>query len=68
VSRFKIAANVKNRIDGVSISGGLAVLNQSIEQFPSGAFVVHDLENRLPDMPDDLKLIDRRDIQALIDQ
>ena len=44
------------------------MLNQSINQFPSGARVVHDLENRLPDMPDDLKLIDRRDIQALIDQ
>jgi len=63
---FRLRADLASGIDGVSETDGLTVSNASLPGFPRGLLVVQDGRNRMPDAPQNFKLVDWRDIEALL--
>lgn len=68
VADFKITANLQKMIDGVSETDGLAVSNVAIPGFPYGILVVQDGRNVAPKQNQNFKIVDWRDVDALIKQ
>lgn len=66
VAAFSIAADLRTGIDGVSETDGLAVSAASLPGYPRGVLVVQDGRNRMPDAPQNFKIIDWRAIEALL--
>jgi 3-phytase len=68
LTNFRVDMNLRNAIDGVSETDGLTVTSIALPGFPMGALIVQDGRNRLPQQPQNFKVIDWRQVQALIDQ
>ncbi|WP_088329733.1 phytase [Lacimicrobium sp. SS2-24] len=66
LTHFDIGTNLQLGIDGVSETDGLAVTNAALPGFPAGILIVQDGRNRMPQRPQNFKVIDWRDIQQLI--
>lgn len=64
---FRIGADLASGHDGVSETDGLAVTHRALPGFPRGLLVVQDGHNRLPDAPQNFKLVDWRRVEALLD-
>ncbi|MCK9503085.1 MAG: phytase [Porticoccaceae bacterium] len=67
VTHFRIAADLERGIDGASETDGLTVTASPLPGYPQGLLVVQDGRNRMPDQPQNFKLVDWRQIQTLID-
>jgi 3-phytase len=65
---FRIAMNLQKGIDGVSETDGLTVTPVALPGYPLGVLIVQDGRNRMPHQPQNFKLVDWRQVQALIDQ
>ena len=66
LASFSIRANLGAGIDGVSETDGLAVTSASLPGYPAGVLVVQDGRNRMPDAPQNFKIVDWRAIAALL--
>lgn len=66
LASFSITANLAAGVDGVSETDGLAVTSTPLPGFPRGVLVVQDGRNRLPDAPQNFKIVDWREIDALL--
>ena len=66
VAAFSIAADLAAGIDGVSETDGLAVSAAALPGYPRGMLVVQDGRNRMPDAPQNFKIVDWRAIEALL--
>jgi len=67
VGSFRVVADLARGIDGVSETDGLAVHARPLEGYPQGILVVQDGRNRMPDAPQNFKIIDWRDVAQLLD-
>lgn len=67
VARFRIAANVSEGIDGIAEAARFAAVREPLFGLPKGGLIVHDNYNRLPEAEENLKLIDWRAVEKLID-
>jgi 3-phytase len=68
LTNFMIDMNLRNAIDGVSETDGLTVTSTALPGFPMGVLIVQDGRNRMPEQPQNFKVIDWRQVQALIGQ
>ncbi|WP_339688611.1 phytase [uncultured Pseudoalteromonas sp.] len=66
VSKFNILANLNNGIDGVSETDGLTVTAKPLPGYPLGVLIVQDGYNRMPQQPQNFKLVDWRQVHSLI--
>ena len=66
VSKFNILANLNNDIDGVSETDGLTVTAKPLPGYPLGVLIVQDGYNRMPQQPQNFKLVDWRQVHSLI--
>ena len=66
LGQFRIGADYPAGIDGASETDGLEVTAAPLPGFPRGLLVVQDGRNRLPDAPQNFKLVDWADIAALL--
>lgn len=66
VGQFRVVADVSRGIDGVTFSNWLRASSSASPELPAGYLLIRDTLNQLPDGPENLKLIDWRDIQSLI--
>ncbi|XOV82729.1 MAG: phytase [bacterium] len=64
--KFRITADLQRGIDGVSETDGLACSNASMPGFPRGVLVVQDGRNRAPEDNQNFKIVDWRQIEALL--
>ncbi|CAM3919267.1 MULTISPECIES: phytase [Pseudoalteromonas] len=64
-SKFNIIANLAHGIDGVSETDGLTVTAKPLPGYPQGVLIVQDGYNRMPQQPQNFKLVDWRQIQNL---
>ena len=64
-SKFNIIANIAQGIDGVSETDGLTVTSKPLPGYPLGVLIVQDGYNRMPQQPQNFKLVDWRQIQNL---
>lgn len=64
--RFRITADHGAGIDGVSETDGLAVSSEALPGFPHGMLVVQDGRKRAPAAPQNFKLVDWRQVEALL--
>ncbi|MEL7046059.1 MAG: phytase, partial [Pseudomonadota bacterium] len=67
VASFVIAANIAAGIDGVSETDGLAVSAVPLPAYPQGILIVQDGRNRIPDAPQNFKIVDWRAVQSVVD-
>lgn len=67
LAHFRVAANLAQGIDGASETDGLAVTASALPGFPRGVLVVQDGRNRMPEQPQNFKLVDWQQVQTLID-
>ncbi len=65
---FSVTADITGGVDGVSETDGLAVTAEPLPSYPLGILVVQDGRNRMPDAPQNFKIVDWRAVQALIDR
>ncbi|MEH6396735.1 phytase [Pseudoalteromonas sp.] len=65
-SKFNIIANIAQGIDGVSETDGLTVTAKSLPGYPLGVLIVQDGYNRMPQQPQNFKLVDWRQVHDLI--
>lgn len=68
LGHFRVVANLSEGVDGASETDGLAVSNAPLPGFPEGVLVVQDGRNRMPDEPQNFKIIDWRLVRQLLDQ
>lgn len=66
VAKFRIVPDYARGIDGVSETDGLAVSTAALTGYPKGVLVVQDGRNRAPAAPQNFKLVDWRQIEALL--
>ncbi|TQV78755.1 phytase [Exilibacterium tricleocarpae] len=67
LGRFRIGSNLQAGVDGVSDTDGLEVSSLNFgDAFPGGILVAQDGHNRMPDEPQNFKLVDWRDIVEVI--
>ena len=66
LGQFRIAADYPRGIDGVSETDGLEVTAATLPSFPQGLLIVQDGRNRLPDAPQNFKLVDWATITPLL--
>ena len=64
--RFRVGDNVQARLDGVSETDGIAATNRALPGFDQGVLVVQDGRNTAPRARQNFKIIDWRDIDALL--
>lgn len=65
---FRVRADLQSGIDGVSETDGLALTAAALPGYPQGLLVLQDGRNRMPDAPQNFKLVDWRDVAALLDR
>nr|WP_248291022.1 phytase [Pseudoalteromonas arctica] len=65
-SKFNILANLNLGIDGVSETDGLTVTAKSLPGYPAGVLIVQDGYNRMPQQPQNFKVVDWRQVHSLI--
>lgn len=65
--KFRIEDNVELGIDGVTDTDGVAVTSQAMPGYPHGALVVQDGYNHAVIRNQNFKLVDWRDIAALLE-
>ena len=66
LTKFKVAADLQAGIDAVSETDGLACNNQALPGYPRGVLVVQDGRNRAPEQNQNFKVVDWRQIEALL--
>jgi 3-phytase len=66
VGDFRVTADLASGIDGVSETDGLDVTSAALPGYPDGLLVLQDGRNRLPDAPQDFKLVDWRAVAAVL--
>jgi 3-phytase len=66
VGDFRVTADLAAGIDGVSETDGLDVTSAALPGYPDGLLVLQDGRNRLPDAPQDFKLVDWRAVAAVL--
>ena len=66
VGDFRITADLAGGIDGVSETDGLDVTSAALPGYPDGLLVLQDGRNRLPDAPQNFKLVDWRAVAAVL--
>ena len=66
VARFKVGADLPKGIDGVHESAGYVATARPQQGLPEGLLVINDQRNRLPTAKQNLKLVDWRQVQAVI--
>ena len=64
LTQFEVKDHIESGIDGTSETDGLAVSSATLPGFPRGILVVQDGRNRMPDAPQNFKILDWRDIAA----
>jgi 3-phytase len=64
--KFRIAADLEKSIDGASETDGLSVTPQPLPGYPHGILVVQDGYNVAPGENQNFKIIDWRQVEALI--
>ena len=67
VGDFRVTANLAADLDGVSETDGLDVTSAALPGYPHGLLVLQDGRNRLPDAPQDFKLVDWRAVIDVLD-
>ncbi len=68
LGKFRIVADIRAGIDGASETDGIALSARASDGFPDGMLVVQDGRNRAPEQPQNFKVVDWREIEALIQQ
>lgn len=58
LAHFRVQADYQRGIDGVSETDGLALTAAALPGFPAGLLVLQDGRNRMPDAPQNFKLVD----------
>jgi 3-phytase len=66
IGAFRIVANLAAGVDGVSETDGLAVTSAALPGYPAGIVVVQDGRNRMPDAPQNFKIVDWRALEAVL--
>lgn len=66
--KFQITADPARGVDGASETDGLAVSSVATASFPAGLLVVQDGRNRAPAQAQNFKLVDWREVTALLTQ
>ncbi|WP_151173849.1 phytase [Pseudoalteromonas ruthenica] len=64
--KFAVTADIEKGIDGVSETDGLTVTAHALPGYPQGVLVVQDGYNRMPQQPQNFKIIDWRQIDKLL--
>ncbi len=64
--KFNIVSDLVNGIDGASETDGLTVTSKALPGYPEGILVVQDGYNRLPQQPQNFKIIDWREVKKAI--
>lgn len=60
--KFKVINDLSLGIDGASETDGLAVTAKALPGYPQGILVVQDGYNRMPQQPQNFKVVDWRDV------
>ncbi|WP_019602555.1 phytase [Teredinibacter turnerae] len=68
LAKFQITADLASGVDGASETDGLAVSSVATTSFPAGLLVVQDGRNRAPAQAQNFKLVDWREVTALLTQ
>ena len=67
IGRFRVGLNARLGIDGASETDGLTVRSAYLgEQYPQGLLVVQDGRNLMPNDLQNFKLVDWRDVEAVL--
>jgi 3-phytase len=66
LNHFRVRASADRGIDGVSETDGVAISHEPLPGFPAGVMVVQDGYNRQPTAPQNFKIIDWREVSALL--
>lgn len=64
--KFAISNNLELAIDGVSETDGLTVTSAALPGYPEGVLIVQDGYNRMPQAPQNFKIIDWREVKKAI--
>ena len=64
--KFSVISDLSRGIDGVSETDGLTVTAKPLPGYPEGILVVQDGYNRLPQQPQNFKIIDWREVKKVI--
>ncbi|PLT26257.1 phytase [Pseudoalteromonas sp. MelDa3] len=64
--KFSVISDLVNGIDGSSETDGLTVTSKSLPGYPEGILVVQDGYNRMPQQPQNFKIIDWREVKKAI--
>ncbi|MGO3421725.1 MAG: phytase [Pseudoalteromonas distincta] len=64
--KFNVISDLVNGIDGSSETDGLTVTSKSLPGYPEGILVVQDGYNRMPQQPQNFKIIDWREVKKAI--
>ncbi len=64
LARFKVKADLTQLVDGITVSGVLGAVGKALPGLPSGALIVYDPINRLPDEDSNIKVMDWRDVES----
>ncbi|MBH0020005.1 phytase [Pseudoalteromonas sp. SWXJ133] len=64
--KFSVISDLVNGIDGSSETDGLTVTAKSLPGYPEGILVVQDGYNRMPQQPQNFKIIDWREVKKAI--
>ncbi|MDN3476069.1 phytase [Pseudoalteromonas sp. APC 3355] len=64
--KFSVISDLVNGIDGTSETDGLTVTAKSLPGYPEGILVVQDGYNRMPQQPQNFKIIDWREVKKAI--
>ncbi|MFM9597633.1 phytase, partial [Streptomyces scabiei] len=58
LANFRIDMDLSGGIDGVSETDGLTVTSAALPGYPQGVLIVQDGRNRLPQQPQNFKVVD----------
>ncbi|AQP99000.1 phytase [Pseudoalteromonas aliena] len=64
--KFSVISDLSRGIDGVSETDGLTVTAKPLPGYPEGILVVQDGYNRLPQQPQNFKIVDWREVKKAI--
>ena len=64
--KFAISNNLERAIDGVSETDGLTVTATPLPGYPEGVLIVQDGYNRMPQAPQNFKIIDWREVKKAL--
>lgn len=66
VGKFAIVANLQSGLDGTSETDGLTVTAQPLPNYPQGVLIVQDGYNRMPQQPQNFKIVDWREVEKVL--